>query len=133
MYCVQCGAENPQSGRFCHSCGKELFSPANTQAPVSGPLETQVQKVATVPGLRKTPIPTNRGKKAAATALIVLFAVFTLTWYRPESYIPQGDLASVLGTLSGVVFRIVGLIFGIRWRIKLAGPKRVGLRRLQSS
>jgi hypothetical protein len=43
MYCVACGTENPDYGRFCHSCGASLFHPLSqsvTQGPhpISKPL-----------------------------------------------------------------------------------------------
>jgi zinc-ribbon domain len=29
MYCVQCGAENPEGGKFCHSCGALIYRPSD--------------------------------------------------------------------------------------------------------
>jgi hypothetical protein len=30
MFCVKCGAENPNHAEFCHKCGSQLYSPTNT-------------------------------------------------------------------------------------------------------
>src|SRR6266581_6023956 len=33
MYCVACGAKNPDHGRFCHSCGDPLLHPSSQSVP----------------------------------------------------------------------------------------------------
>jgi len=63
----------------------------------------------------------NRGKKAAATALIALFSISLLTSNSRMANLPNGDVAGALGQLTGVLFLIAFLILSIRWRLRLSG------------
>ena len=67
--------------------------------------------------------PSNRGKKAAATALIVLFSAMLLTSNARMAQQPRrtGDLAGAIGELFGVLLLIAAVIFSIRWLLKLNG------------
>jgi len=61
------------------------------------------------------------GKKIAATILIVLFSLMLLSANASLVKAPKGDIAYLIGQLIGVVLVVLGLIFSIRWRVRLAG------------
>ncbi len=44
MFCPKCGTQNPETGRFCRSCGADL---GNVSAALSGKLPTQFPDAAT--------------------------------------------------------------------------------------
>lgn len=63
----------------------------------------------------------DRGKKAAATILIILFSFMLASSNSQTTSHPPADLAEALGRLVGILLLITGLIFSIKWQVKLAG------------
>ncbi len=59
-------------------------------------------------------------RKAIATGLIVFLGmrILLLGSYRPTS--PPGDTARLIGEVTGIVLVLVGFLFSIRWRMRLA-------------
>jgi ribosomal protein L40E len=51
MYCTQCGAENPDSSRFCWQCGSELVPDAGRIKKTSRPIPGWKEVASVVGGL----------------------------------------------------------------------------------
>jgi ribosomal protein L40E len=74
MFCVNCGAENPQDAGFCHSCGRRLFrleqriSEASSarQEPASSPEVTRISD--TLGSATKQPLFTDGSSSLLASA-----------------------------------------------------------------
>jgi hypothetical protein len=63
----------------------------------------------------------NTGKKILATILIVLFSLLLLSANAELSKEHRSDWAYLLGQLVSVALIITGLIFSIKWQVKLSG------------
>lgn len=74
-------------------------------------------------GPRREPA-SGSGSKASATVLIVLLSLALLNSNAALTKSPRGDMASLLGTLFGILLVVTGLILSIRWRVRLAGYER---------
>lgn len=67
MYCVSCGSQNPEHGKFCHNCGKRLFRlQPDGPAEVIPPVRAESENERLVRLLRTDPQP-NRCHKCGAT------------------------------------------------------------------
>ena len=48
MFCVKCGAQNDNGGKFCVKCGAALIAPTQAQSPFQGPAPQSVPASAAV-------------------------------------------------------------------------------------
>jgi hypothetical protein len=110
MFCRFCGTTLPNDSTFCHSCGKSLI----TSDPKSQPSDSSGASGPKAP-------PRNIGKKTAAVVLIVLFSLWVIAVPYTQMQHPPRNLTDSIADLVEVLLLITGLIFSIKWRIKLSG------------
>lgn len=58
MYCVSCGSQNPEHGKFCHNCGSRLVgSQSNESKAIAAPLRTVMEEDRLIQLLKIDPQP----------------------------------------------------------------------------
>jgi hypothetical protein len=108
MFCVRCGALNPDDGAFCHKCGKELYRSDLKDTLLSAPTTTEAaaQEQATLAG---APAPKRAASSTASKAeaaygwlfivaagLLLIIAVSHWAALEPPKSTSDRDLASFL-------------------------------------
>lgn len=119
MFCRHCGDNIPNDSVFCWTCGQ------STTVNQSSTTITNTVTDSIPVALMAQPKPPNKGKKIAATLLIVWFSLMLLGVNAQASKVPKdADLAYLFGQLIGIALVITGFIFSVKWQIKLAGFAR---------
>lgn len=86
VYCVLCGSQNPEQGKFCHNCGKRLVRPQlDGLKEIAPPVRTTTDHDRLVRLLRTDPQP-NCCHKCGATAELTRhkFALAKVTSVKRE-------------------------------------------------
>src|SRR5205809_1280388 len=104
MYCVMCGAENPEYGKYCHKCGKVLIDGEQqhtVQAPIalSALAHASSQPRPFAPVADRLEIKPNAGRNAVI--LILLCSLFSIGGFF---LVATGEPKAVAAGLLSIVF-----------------------------
>lgn len=116
MFCRYCGFSLPEDSVFCSECGKSLSVPSastSSSTTLSSP-ESIPDSPLSLPSER------TRNKKLAAIGLIMFFLLWQLALESKVFHPGRLDIG-LASSWYGVVIRIAGLIFSIKWLVNLSG------------
>jgi hypothetical protein len=119
MYCTKCGAQNPEEGNFCHSCGSPLtqIPIASVPAPINAPRNTlpPVQAIVGVPRTSGMAIASLILGITGVSILAVIFGGIALNQMGKDPNLSGKGMAIaglVLGIVGSLIFiiSIIGLV-----------------------
>ena len=109
MFCSKCGANNPDEGRFCVSCGAALAGQAGVSAPASSAITPPI------PGLAPPYVrPTETSGKAIASLICgICFLIFPAAVAAIIlGHLSLSDINKSAGRLTGRGIATTGLVLG---------------------
>jgi type IV pilus assembly protein PilA len=111
MFCVKCGAQNPDDGRFCAACGSPLE--AVRSAPTAAPAQAApTPSPSSIPPPFVAP-PTTSGKAVASLILGFLFFAFPAAVAAVVlGHMALSDIRKSAGRITGQGIAIGGLVLG---------------------
>jgi len=113
MFCVKCGASNPEGSKFCAKCGASISAGAASQADASAPAPTPAQSSMPLqPPAYAVPVESS-GKALGSLICGILFFFFPAAVVAVVlGHLALSDINKAAGRLTGRGMAVAGLVLG---------------------